>query len=80
VVLRCLEKPDADRVLKDMHDGPTRVHFLGDTTTHKILRAGYYWPTLFKDAHAYSRRCEACRKFAGREYKVVVPLQLVSVE
>jgi hypothetical protein len=44
------------------------------------LRVRYYWPTLFKDAHAYSQSCEACQKYVGREYKVVVPLQPVVVE
>ena len=28
----------------DLHDGPAGGHFSGDTTAHKILRAGYYWP------------------------------------
>jgi hypothetical protein len=45
-----------------------------------VLRDGYYWPTLFKDAHAYSRSCEACQKVAGREHKVVIPLQPVAIE
>jgi hypothetical protein len=40
VLLRCLEKQDVDKVLKDMHDGPVGGHFSGDTTTHKVLRAG----------------------------------------
>ena len=31
-----------------------------DPSVHKILRAGYYWPTLFKDAHAHVRKCDAC--------------------
>jgi hypothetical protein len=55
VLLRCLEKQDADKVLKELHDGLTGGNFAGETTTHKILRVGYYWPTVFKDAHAYSR-------------------------
>ena len=41
--------------MTDLHDGPTGGHFSRDTTAHKILRAGYYWPTLFKDAHAHIR-------------------------
>jgi hypothetical protein len=80
VLLWCLKKQDVDKVLKDMHDGPVGGHFSGDTTTHKVLRVGYYWPTLFKYAHAYSRSCEACQKVAGREYKVVIPLQPIVVE
>ena len=58
VLLRCLEKEDANKVMAELHDGPARGHFSGDTTAHKILRAGYYWPTLFKDAHAHVRKCD----------------------
>jgi hypothetical protein len=36
------QKKDVDKVLKDMHDGPNGGHFLGETTTHNILRVGYY--------------------------------------
>ena len=42
VFLRCLEHEDAKKVVAELHDGPTGGHFSGDTTTHKILRAGYY--------------------------------------
>ena len=62
-----------------MYDGPYGGHFLGDTTTQKILRAGYYWPTLFKDAHAYARKCDTCQKISGRQEKSAGPLQLVIV-
>ena len=54
--LRCLECEDAAKVVIELHDGPTRGHFSRDTTSHKIFRAGYYWPTLFKDAHAHVRK------------------------
>eukprot|EP00253_Pinus_taeda_P005222 PITA_05222 len=48
VWLRCLEKDDADHALKEMHDGLAGGHYGGETTAHKILRAGYYWPTVFR--------------------------------
>ena len=37
VLLRCLEKEYAKKVMIDLHDGPAGGHFSGDTTTHKIL-------------------------------------------
>jgi hypothetical protein len=43
MLLRCLEKQEADKFLFDLHDEPTSGHFGGDTTTHKILCIGYYW-------------------------------------
>ena len=54
VLLRCLEKDDAKHILIELHDGPTGGHFSRETTVHKVLREGYYWPTLFRDAHAHT--------------------------
>jgi len=41
---------------------------------------GYYWPTLFKDAHALLRTCETCRKTVGKIKKISFPLQPITVE
>jgi hypothetical protein len=41
VLLRCLEKDDAENVLKELHDGPIGGTFAGETATHKILMAIY---------------------------------------
>ena len=39
ILLRCLEKPEAQKVLQELHDGPAGGHFGADTTTHKIIHA-----------------------------------------
>ena len=80
VLLRCLEKIEAEKVMQELHDGPVGGHFGGDTTAHKILHAGYYWPNLFKDAHEYVRKCKVCQTAAGRERKVAFPLQPVNIQ
>ena len=41
-LLRCLEKFEAEKVLQELHDGPTGGHYAGDATAHKILHAGNY--------------------------------------
>eukprot|EP00253_Pinus_taeda_P005163 PITA_05163 len=76
----CLEKTEAEKVLQELHDGPAGGHYAGDTTAHKILRAGYYWPTLFKDSHSYVRKCQICQNTAGRQRKPSMPLQPVNIE
>ena len=43
VFLRFLEQEDAKKVIAELHDGSAGGHFSSDTTTHKILRAGYYF-------------------------------------
>jgi len=80
VLLRCLERSEADNVLSQLHAGPARGHFSGETTTHKILKAGYYWPTLFKDEYAFARKCQECQKAGGRLKKAALPLQPVIIE
>ena len=70
-----MEQEDAKKVVAELHDGPAGGHFSRDTTAHKILRAGYYWPTLFKGVHAYVRKCNICQRISGRIEKVARPLQ-----
>ena len=79
VFLRYLEHEDAKRVVAELHDGPAGGHFSGDTIAHKILRARYYWTTLFKDAHAHVRKCDTFQRSVGRKAKAAGPLKLVII-
>ena len=80
VFLRCLECEDANKVVAELQDGPTGGHFSRDiTTSHKILRVGYYWPTLFKDAHAHVRKCDTCQGSVGRQARAAGPLKPVII-
>jgi len=65
VLMRCLEKDEVEKVFLKLHAGEDGGHFGGDTTAHKVLRAGYYWPTLFRDAHALCRKCIIFQKASG---------------
>ena len=80
VLLRSLGKEESDLVLTQLHDGPACGHLGGDTTAHKILRAGCFWPNLFKDSHAFVRRCQYCQIATGRVKKPTFPLQPVVVD
>ena len=80
VLIRCLEKEESYSVLTQLHDGLASGHFGGDTTAHKFLRVGYFWPTLFKDAHSFVRRCQDCQIMTGRVKKPAFPLHPVVVD
>jgi hypothetical protein len=41
VLMRCLEKDEAEKVLLELHTGEAGGHSGGDTTAHKVLREGY---------------------------------------
>jgi hypothetical protein len=75
VLLRCLEREDVEKISKEIHDGPAGGNFTGNTTAHKILRVGYYWPTLFRDAHTYARNCKTYQISAERVKREAFLLQ-----
>ena len=51
--------------MKQFHDDLDGGHFLSRKTAMKIMRVGYYWPTLFNDSHKYVRKCKKCALFLG---------------
>ncbi|XP_074283236.1 uncharacterized protein LOC141607785 [Silene latifolia] len=59
--LRCLERHEAKQVIEDIHDGYCGNHKGGRSLASKVLRTGYFWPTLRADCIAYSFKCEACQ-------------------
>jgi hypothetical protein len=53
-------------MIKELHDGLDGGHFSARTTAMKIMRAGYYWSSLFHDCHKHVRKCEKCAFFFGK--------------
>jgi len=47
--------------------------------TQKILRAGYYWLTLFRGVHADARKCKSFQVRIGREKRPAILLQPVPI-
>jgi hypothetical protein len=48
--------------MKELHEGLLRGHFVIEITQRKILDAGYWWPTMYKDVHDYCKSCDACQR------------------
>ena len=43
-------------------------HFAPTKIATKVFQCGFYWPTLFKDTHAFVELCNACQR-NGNIYK-----------
>ncbi|KAK3009884.1 hypothetical protein RJ639_011692 [Escallonia herrerae] len=54
--LRCLRPSESLYALQEVHEGICGQHLGGRTLAQKILRQGYYWPTMQKDAIEFTRR------------------------
>jgi hypothetical protein len=42
-----VDEVESKKLVDVFHVGFCGVHFAAKTATHKILREGYYWPTIF---------------------------------
>ena len=58
--LRCLGNEEADYVMREVHEGICGNHSGARSLVHKLVRAGYYWLTMQKDAKAYVKTYDKC--------------------
>ena len=58
--LQCLGDEEADYVMREVHEGICGNHSGSRSLVHKLVRAGYYWPTMQKDGEAYVKTCNKC--------------------
>ena len=61
--LRCLLPDEANYVLREVHEEACGNHSGARSLIHKVVRAGYYWPTIQADAKAYVKVCDQCQRF-----------------
>ena len=51
-------------VLREVHEGICGNNIEARALAGKVLRQGYYWPTILKDAIGLVRRCKICQEHA----------------
>ncbi|CAA7040220.1 unnamed protein product [Microthlaspi erraticum] len=54
-----------------------RRHFATYKTVSKVLQAGFWWPTMFKDAHAFISRCDACQRMGNISKRNEMPQNFI---
>jgi hypothetical protein len=71
MLLRCVNNQEAHKLLQESHGSSNLVihvggQFFAKTIAFKIIRKGYYWPSIFHDSYIFSRYFDKCHKFAGK--------------
>ena len=77
-ILKCIAGKDADYVLSEVHEGICGNHIGARTLVGKVLRQGYYWPTMLKDATDLVRKCKICQEHAKISHLPSDPLMSVT--
>ncbi|GJV82006.1 reverse transcriptase domain-containing protein [Tanacetum coccineum] len=61
VIRRCVHGQEAVDILKACHNGPTGGHHGPNYTAKKVFDSGFYWPTIYRDAHDLVKSCDSCQ-------------------
>lgn len=78
--LRCIDKPQQQRLLEVYHGEACGGHFSSSVTAYKILRNCFYWLGMFCDAYIYVKGCEKCQLFSGKPHLATLPLRPVVID
>ncbi|GJR26621.1 reverse transcriptase domain-containing protein [Tanacetum coccineum] len=62
IIRRCVDGKEALEILEACHSGPTGGHYGANFTAKKIFDAGFFWPTIYKDAYEFVKSCDACQR------------------
>ncbi|GJS93798.1 reverse transcriptase domain-containing protein [Tanacetum coccineum] len=62
VIRRCVHGKEALDILEACHNGPTGGHHGANLIAKKVFDAGFFWPTIYKDAHELVKNCNSCQR------------------
>lgn len=81
ILLKYVNEAESEKILREIHEGVCGGHYMAKTTAHKILKADFWWPTLFKDAQELVKTCDACQRFGGKlKFSGNLPLKPMEVQ
>ncbi|GJT99597.1 reverse transcriptase domain-containing protein [Tanacetum coccineum] len=67
-------------ILKACHEGPTGGHHSANITARKVFDAGFFWPTIYQDAHSMIKSCDACQRQGKISHRDEMPQNAIQVE
>ncbi|XP_025670636.1 uncharacterized protein [Arachis hypogaea] len=64
-LLKCIEPENTEYILREIHEGCCGHHVGGKTLAQKVIRAGYFWPTVIRDSIQIVKNCDKCQRHAN---------------
>ncbi|GJW75206.1 reverse transcriptase domain-containing protein [Tanacetum coccineum] len=79
VIRRCVHGQEAIDILKACHNGPTGGHHGPNYTAKKVFDSGFYWPTIYRDAHDLVKSCDSCQRHGKISQRDEMPQNAIQV-
>jgi hypothetical protein len=72
-----LGENETNLVILEVHEGVCGSHIGGRALSAKLLRAGYYWPTMVNDCVEFVKKCDKCQRFSDKKHATAQELTSV---
>nr|GEU80565.1 reverse transcriptase domain-containing protein [Tanacetum cinerariifolium] len=69
----------AFEILKACHEGPSGGHHGANLTTKKVFYSGFFWPSIYRDAHEMIKTCNICQRQGKISQKDEMPQNSIQV-
>ncbi|GKB06838.1 reverse transcriptase domain-containing protein [Tanacetum coccineum] len=79
MIRRCVHGQEAIDILAACHNGPTRGHYGAYYTAKKVFDSGFYWSTIYRDAHDMVKSCDSCQCQGKISQKDEMPQNAIQV-
>ncbi|GJT14272.1 reverse transcriptase domain-containing protein [Tanacetum coccineum] len=79
IIRRCVHGQEAFEILKACHEGPTGGHHSANLTARKVFDAGFFWPTIYRDAHTMIKSCDTCQRQGKISQRDKMPQNAIQV-
>nr|GFA12943.1 reverse transcriptase domain-containing protein [Tanacetum cinerariifolium] len=77
-IRRCVHGKEALDILEACHNGPTGGHHGANLTAKKVFDSGFFWPTIYNDAHELVKNCDSCQRQGKKFHNVMKCLRIPS--
>jgi len=76
-ILTCVSVDECTKIMAEPHEGNCGSHVGGRSLASKVIRAGFFWPTVREDCVRYAQRCKQCQMHA--DWQKAPPEELRSI-
>nr|CAN71407.1 hypothetical protein VITISV_031030 [Vitis vinifera] len=74
-----MDQPSIENHKVQDDKGACGGHFASLKTAMKVIQSGFWWPSLFKDAHEVSKGCDKCQRLCKLSRRNMMPLNPILI-
>ena len=63
--LKSVDEDEAKYILEEIHEGICGDHASPRSLVSKVIRTGYFWPTMQVDAMELVKKCDKCQRYGN---------------